>query len=372
MKLLSITTLAALTVTCITASSVIRARFNEAADLAREVELFQGDWQINEERIDYIFENTSSKFILNFIEQTKGSCFRILSNLHEKATKEIIEEVLEKIKFSDDVLSYAASSPKLACSPKEFISLLNRITTPKVQEHAVEKGIQTLFYNKRTECIEPLLTALEGEEFLHKNLHGLAIRSVFEHALCCHNIFVMEDVYDHPTITPVIYANALFKFLIPDPQCPVFGSLLSKADLGDLEVLDTIDDYHKYARRNPKFDSLIKKTKEVAKPAGTRLQGPLERVKMTYKVLLNELPGGSVPKVIIDIISSYVTKHVKVEVEGSKKKKRKERDEPEIVKQDEPKLAKKDKMKSKKKAKRARRKMKKLGGEKWGESFEDS
>ena len=354
MKLLSITTLALLTVKCIIASSDDFTDFNEAVDagdLAKAVELFHGEWDLCDERVDYVFKTKSSKFIINFIELAKEIWTCLLSNLYEKATKETIDEVLEKVEFSDEALSYAALSTKLTCSPKEFLSLLNRITTPEDQKEAVENGITELFRKERTECIEPLLIALEGEESLNKNLHDFAIQTTFRVAVSYRNKSVMEDVYDHPAITPVTYANGLFKPLNPDPQCPVFGSLLSKADLGDLEALDTIDDYHKYVRRHPEFDSLIKNTREVAKPAGTRFQGPLERIKMTYQVLLNELPSGSVPKVIIDIMSSYVTKQVKVEQEGNKKK-------------DEAGVAKKDKKRKKKGARKAGRKVRKLGGEK--------
>ena len=92
--------------------------------------------------------------------QIQESHVSLLSNLYKKATKETIDEVLEKIEFSDEALSYAASSTKLACSPKDFVSLLDRIATPKSQKEAVKIGISALFYGKRTECIGPLLTAL--------------------------------------------------------------------------------------------------------------------------------------------------------------------------------------------------------------------
>ena len=360
MQLLSIATLVVLIVKCIVASSDELTDFNEAVDdgdLAKAIELFQQEWELCDERADYVFETKSSKFIINFIELAKEIWVRLLSNLYEKATKEIIDEVLKKIEFSDEVLSHAASSPKLACSPKEFVGLLDRITTLEYQKEAVGNGITGLFDKGRTECIEPLLIALEGEESLNKNLHNFAIQTTFKRAASYHSKSLTEDLHDHPTITPVIYANALFKAMRRGLKSPVCKSLLSKADLGDLEVLDTIDDYQDYAKDNPKLDRLIKNTREVAKPAGTRLRGPFEKIKMTYQVLLDELPGASVPKVIIDIISSYVTKQVKVEVEG-------------IKKTDEAGVAKKDK-KRKKKEQGKGKESEEAWGEKWGELVKD-
>ena len=170
-----------------------------------------------------------------------------------------------------------------------------------------------------------------------------------------------EDLYDHPVVTPKVYAENLLLAAQKDIQSSFFESLLSKADLGDLNALDLLDEEFNFFRNyNSDFEDAVKSAMILAKPAGTRLQGPLERVKMTNQVLLNELPGASVPKVIIDIISSYMAKLVKVEVEGGKKKKRKERDEPEITRQDAPKIT-KDKTKNKKKGKKAKRK---IGGEK--------
>ena len=50
------------------------------------------------------------------------------------------------------------------CSPDDLFNLLGKIEKQEDQEKAIEDGVWNLFHHKRTECLDPLLNALEGNE----------------------------------------------------------------------------------------------------------------------------------------------------------------------------------------------------------------
>ena len=59
-------------------------------------------------------------------------------------------------------------SADLACMPQRFTYLLEKIDNKKDQEKAVRNGVDALFRKSKTECLDPLLSALNEGTFLRK------------------------------------------------------------------------------------------------------------------------------------------------------------------------------------------------------------
>jgi hypothetical protein len=95
------------------------------------------------------------------------------------AEQSLIDKVFGALKPSNDLLKNVARSADLVCMPKGFAYLLNKIDNNSDQEGAVEKGVWALFYGNKTECLDPLLHALEEGTFLNKDLEDIAIRKAF-------------------------------------------------------------------------------------------------------------------------------------------------------------------------------------------------
>ena len=133
----------------------------DGADFATFKKLYRRDWRLGEEGLDYMVEKKSPAFIINFMKNPSSVELRTLPVILSKGSKATIEEVLKEVPVSQDDLVHAARHIELACSPERFVDLLGRIETPKNQEMAIKNGIGALFEEKRTDCIDPLLIALE-------------------------------------------------------------------------------------------------------------------------------------------------------------------------------------------------------------------
>ena len=61
------------------------------------------------------------------------------------------------------------------------------------------------FIYKRTECLDPLLNALEGNESF-KHLKDVAIKKAFKSGSYHGNKSIVERFHDHPAVTSEDYA----------------------------------------------------------------------------------------------------------------------------------------------------------------------
>src|ERR1700738_2161095 len=94
------------------------------------------------------------------------------------------------------------------CSPNDLFNILSKIEEQEYQKEAIQKGIDNLFYKERTECVIPLLDALEGNESF-KHLKDIAIKRAFGNGSVWRNKSLMERFYDHYAVTPEVYAGVL-------------------------------------------------------------------------------------------------------------------------------------------------------------------
>lgn len=373
MNPLGIAILALVTMKCITAGTVDFTKLDKVLDednTEATVEFFEQNWRIRSGGLDHIFEKRSSDFIINLIEKVEKLRWFALKKFYEKETRKTIEKVLEKVEFSEEDFIHAASCSKLACSPKDFLDLLRRIKTLEGQTKALESGFEGLFDDKRTGCIDPLLNALEDKELLGRSLTDIAIQALFKMAAQKRNEEWVKELYDHHLLTPLAYAPVLFSSVRNDRESPACQWLLTNADKGDFDALDTLGGDYWYALHyDRELDDIIKQAKRFASPAGTRLRDSVERAEKAW-LILNEPSDFSIPRVVVNLICSYVGERrntvvvsqevekvsKKVEVvskkeEGNKKSEREKREETEKGKKNR----KKDKKKAKKKARKARK-----------------
>ena len=97
--------------------------------------------------------------------------------------------------------------------PQRFTYLLNKIDDKKDQEWAVRNGVSALFDANRTECLDPLLIALNEGTFLSKDLENVAIRGAFETASNYQDdrALFAKRFFDHPAISAEDYSDALYR-----------------------------------------------------------------------------------------------------------------------------------------------------------------
>ena len=140
-------------------------------------------------------------------------------------------------------------------------------------------GIWDLFDEKRTECIDPLLTALEGKKFLSNRLKEIAIQAAFKAGAKHHNSTWVERFFDHPAVTPDVYANGLIWSGDDNAQDPIFKWLLAEADRADLQALQS-HEYYKYL--SPEFRAAIEQALPKANPEDPDT-APLKRPRESKK-----------------------------------------------------------------------------------------
>ena len=104
------------------------------------------------------------------------------------------------------------TSADLACMPQRFTYLLNKIDDKEEQEVAVRNGVNALFDENKTECLDPLLSALKEGTFLSKDLENIAIRQAFWVASRYQDdrTLFAKRFFDHPAISAKDYSNALY------------------------------------------------------------------------------------------------------------------------------------------------------------------
>lgn len=279
----------------------------DESDLATIKEWCEEDknWSLCNAGLKYAVETKDPDFVIKYIRQVRLVSRITLTTLYEKGSKAAIEEVLEEINFHQADWVYAASQPEILCTPEKFIDILSKITTPKDQKSAVGVGIWNLFYTKLTDCINPLLAALEKEKLLNEHLMDITIQEIFKQALPrFYDGTWAKRYYDHPAITPEVYAYALICSGRHELQAPGFQWLLTTADHEDLLAVQKSDDYRRAYFR---FRHLIEKAVSKVKPGISRLDDPIRRVKIAERTL-DKIPHVRMSKEIVDIIGAYVTR----------------------------------------------------------------
>ena len=184
--------------------------------------------------IDYVIEQKGPTFIIKFIEIAKYAKWYLLGSLFSKRSEPVIEEALREGNFSQRDFIGAAGNLELMCSPEKLIKLFGRIEALDDQEEAISYGIRGLITKKRSECIEPLLTALEGDKSLNKDLANVAVQVAFVAGALGGSEILTKNLYKHPAITPGIYVYALCVAGKNGVRDPTFQWLLATASHEDL------------------------------------------------------------------------------------------------------------------------------------------
>lgn len=271
-------------------------------DMRTAIGLYEQHLQLQNELINHMINGESPELIVGFIKQTDQIDDFGLAALYANGSEAVIAHVHKEIEFSQNDMIYVASDLELVCHPVKFIALLGKITTSNGQEAAIEGGIAELVSGKRTSCMNPLLTALKGKEFLSKRLEDVAVQTAFMSGAVARNKSLINDFYDHPAITPKVYADVLLTPGLFNVHDPSFRFLLETADQDDLRMVQ-----NGYKRKSSNFRATIKYTMSTAKPGGFRLGAPVRRAeiaKETFKGLGH--PG--VPEDVADyLIDPYVT-----------------------------------------------------------------
>ena len=180
-------------------------------ELVTAVVLYKGDKLLHHKGIEYVIENQLPEFIVSFIKQTDKQMSHILNTLCRKGSKETVENVLEKVNFSQKDLIGVASEGNVVCHLPKFLMLLNKITTPEGQESVVTNGMNTLIREKSIEYINPMLDALKDKIFRSERLEAIAIQMAFKEGVKRNREDLLKRTFDHPAITPGLYADALIE-----------------------------------------------------------------------------------------------------------------------------------------------------------------
>jgi len=250
---------------------------------------------------NYVVDTNDQEFIFKFAKQANVGKSTLLAALHQKKSPEMIEEAFKVFKFSQDDLKWVASEPELMCSPDNLFNLLGKIEKHGDQEEAIDDGVENLFEGKRTECLEPLLHALEGKESF-RHLKDVAIKKAFMEGSYHGNKPIVERFHDHPAVSVEDYAYGLIYSGKRSTQDPNFIFLLGEADQDDLNAVKKHD---LYESRSDEFKKVIEDALVIAKPGGTRSTLPFQRAELVMTTF-NEDSNMRIPTVISQLIAFYL------------------------------------------------------------------
>jgi len=297
-------TLVAILIKCVTASADAMSRFREAVDqgdMQKAVRLYRSSLK-NFESLCYVVDKKDQAFIFNFAEEAEVDKGDLLAALYRKKSHEMIEEAFEVFEFDQSDLRWAASEPELMCSSDSLLNLLDKMEKQEDQEWAIDTGVGHLFRFKRTECVEPLLNALDGSESF-KHFKGIAIKKAFKCGSLEGNKSIVERFYDHPAVTSKDYAVGLTASVCKSTQGPIFTFLLGEADQDDLNAVKR-DPNYKY-NTSYEFKKVIEDALLTAKPGGTRLTLPFQRAERVMETFRKN-PNKEIRTVISQLIGYYL------------------------------------------------------------------
>ena len=305
MKLLQTTTLAAILMKCIAASTLGMIQVRDAIeerDFATIKELFKGNLLLCYETINCVIDTEDRGLIVDFIKHAELANRYTFAALYQKGLTEVIQQSFKEFDLSKGTTSVSPASPQeLVCSPGKFIGLIKGITTLRGQAAAVVDGVRGMFFYKRTDCIDPLLDVLEG----HGSLKDVAIEMVFVEGASRHNETWMRGFYNHPAITPAIYVNATFSYPRSDVRNPILRWLLATAGQDDLQKMQVTIKSRGLKDRYPDFVHAVEQTISSAKPGKSRSSPIGQRAKTTIEAV-----SDLVPQVLAIIIGCFVTEEL--------------------------------------------------------------
>jgi len=194
-------------------------------------------------------------------------------------------------------LVIAVSRPESMCSPDDLFNLLGKIEKQEDQKRAIQDGVMHLF-PERTECLDPLLDALEGNASL-KYLKDVVIKQAFGWGSAWRNKSIVERFHDHAAVTSKDYAWGLINSENnSSTQDPVFIFLLGEADQDDLNA---VKENWSYEDASDEFKEAIENALLIAKPGETRRTLPFQRAELAMKTFQKNL-SMRIPTVISQLI----------------------------------------------------------------------
>lgn len=309
MKVLNAAALLIIFMKCVIASRSLDSKLHRAIDwkdYATVKEICQQDQRTWDIAIDYVIQSKPLGSIVEFIEKTDQVNGFTLIALYENGKRELTREVFKKVNFTDDDMIFAMSSNTITCSPEDFLRLLGKMRTGENQEAAVKKGIGSLFDGKRTDCIDPLLNALEGKRFLSNRIREIVIRTAFkEGAESRSGAIWAKYLHDSPEITTKVYSKGLIHSGRKSTKDPSFRWLLDHADYSDLMKVIYSDGFPDEHHR---FRDTITGALSTTKPRGTRLDIISKKIEI-LKDVLRGFDATQLPDIIGDIVGTYMTEY---------------------------------------------------------------
>lgn len=152
-----------------------------------------------------------------------------------------------------------ANSADLVCRIQQFAYLLKKIGAQAYQEKVVENGIGAVVFENRTECLGPLLSALNEGSFLNKEFGDGAIRRIFLSASLSpvEKAPILKNLFDNSAISAEYYSIALYNsYMMEDQTKELFHWLLARADRRDLE--DVMEPGN-FSRQTPEYQDAVNK-----------------------------------------------------------------------------------------------------------------
>jgi hypothetical protein len=283
MNILSVFVLFVILLKCVAASGDdMGVRFRKAVDggnfgwLNANLE----NWKERRDLLDYVIEK-GADFTARIIQNIVSAKGRVLAALFDKGEEGMIDDVLEKVRCNDFELGGLTNyRPELAGSPEKFFRVLDRIEDPKRQEEVVRVGVYNLLKVGRHDLVAPLVNALGKRTSNGERLKDVAIQRAFVEGAGGSNQYIVEEYYEHHTITSGWYAYGLRGSWNDGKPNQVFQFLLRQADQGDLDKAKEGYAYKKYE----KFRQAIDEAPKVAPSAGSRIIS-VEKVQRVLDVL---------------------------------------------------------------------------------------
>ena len=237
----------------------------DRCDLKTAARLCQRDTYLCNEGIEYVVQEQSLRFTVDFMNEIKQENKFVLARLFHTKSRRVIEAVLKEVKFHETEVYYAVRTCRVILANPILPHLLDKILEPKDQKSAIERGVERLFYNGRTRYIEGLLGALEKGGNRSKSLEILpSDRSLKWH--CTANATSGETPYNHPAVTSKSYAVAVGAGLCEKDKSKC-GWVWKAADLDDLKKVRKTFSQRMHQEE---YHEIIDKLMLKAKPGGTR------------------------------------------------------------------------------------------------------
>ena len=106
---------------------------------------------------------------------------------------------------------------------------------------------------------------------MSNRLKEVVIQEAFKEGAEHHNNTWVERFFDHPAVTPDVYANGLILSGNDNAQDPIFKWLLAEADRADLQAVQS-KEYYEYL--STEFRAAIEQALLTANPEGSRHSTP--------------------------------------------------------------------------------------------------